>query len=151
VGSGFNGSLRYAITNAANGDTITFGTGVTGTINLTGALPDLTHSVSIQGPGANSLTVRRNIGGNYRILTVAAGATVSISGLTISNGYPTGGVDGGGILNSGMLTVSTCTITGNTVDSSGGGIANYGTLLVSSSTITANNGGGIFNRYGSSP
>jgi hypothetical protein len=147
VGSGLNGSLRYAITNAANGDTITFGTGVTGIINLTGALPDLTHSVSIQGPGANSLTLRRNTGGNYRIFTVAAGATVTISGLTISNGYLTGDADdGGGILNSGMLTVSACTITGNTVASAGGGIANYGTLLLSSSAITANNsssGGGI--------
>ena len=37
VGSGLNGSLRYCITNAVDGDAINFG--VTGTINLTSALP----------------------------------------------------------------------------------------------------------------
>ena len=37
VGSGTSGSLRYAITQAVNGDAINFG--VTGTINLTSALP----------------------------------------------------------------------------------------------------------------
>jgi hypothetical protein len=49
VGSGLTGSLRYAITNATDNDHITFG--VTGTINLTGGLPGLAHSISIEGPG----------------------------------------------------------------------------------------------------
>ena len=40
VGSGLTGSLRHAITNAADNDHITFS--VTGTINLSGALPNLT-------------------------------------------------------------------------------------------------------------
>jgi hypothetical protein len=50
-GEGGNGmdDLRYWITNATDGNDIKFG--VTGTINLTGALPDLTHSISIEGPG----------------------------------------------------------------------------------------------------
>src|SRR5262245_43273715 len=74
VGSGLTGSLRYALTNAADNDHITFG--VTGTINLTGALPNLTHSISIEGPGATQLTVRRNTGGSYGIFTVGSGATV---------------------------------------------------------------------------
>jgi hypothetical protein len=151
VGSGLNGSLRYTITNAVDNDTITFG--VTGTINLTGALPDLTHSVSIQGPGADRLTVRRDTGGNYRILTVDSGTMVSISGLMIANGYvPTGG----GIRNSGTLTVSNCIISGNTAYGGlGGGIYNDGTMTISSSTISGNfalngtgfgtAGGGIFN------
>jgi hypothetical protein len=43
------GDLRYCITNATDGDDIKFG--VTGTINLTEALPDRTHSVSIEGSG----------------------------------------------------------------------------------------------------
>src|SRR6516225_3525975 len=84
VGSGLTGSLRYAITNAADDDHIAFG--VTGTINLTGALPNLAHSISIDGPGAAQLTVRRDTGGNYRIFTVSGGTTVSIAGLTITNG-----------------------------------------------------------------
>jgi hypothetical protein len=161
-GSGLAGDLRYCINQAADGDAITFG--VTGTINLTGALPDLTHSISIDGPGASLMTVRRDTGGNYRIFTVDGGPTVSICGLTITNGYVTGQFDvyGGGIENAGTLTVSNCTISGNQVSSDpsyysyvyGGGIANFGTLTLSNSTVAGNravglsgfdDGGGIAN------
>ena len=44
-GSGLSGDLRYCITHAADGDDITFGDGITGAINLTRALPDLTQAV----------------------------------------------------------------------------------------------------------
>jgi hypothetical protein len=145
VGSGLTGSLRYAITNATDNDHITFS--VTGTINLTGALPTLTHSISIEGPGAAQLTVRRNTGGNYGIFAVGSGATVSISGLSITNGYNPS-LFGGGIDNLGTLTVSDCTISGNTAEGFGGGILNDGTLTVSHSTISGNSayfGGGIGN------
>src|SRR6516162_670616 len=76
VGSGLNGSLRYCIANVGDNDTITFADSVTGTIDLSGALPNLSHSVSIEGPGPDQLTVRRNTGGNYRIFTVGSGTTV---------------------------------------------------------------------------
>src|SRR5262249_61071858 len=58
------GTLRQAIlvANATPGDdAITFG--VTGTINLAGALPDLSTNIDIQGPGANLLTVQRGTAG----------------------------------------------------------------------------------------
>src|SRR5262249_20754894 len=84
VGSDLNGSLRYCIANAADGDSIQFG--VTGPINLTGALPNLTHSVSIDGAGPDQLTVRRDTGGDYRIFTIPPGTTVSMVGLTIADG-----------------------------------------------------------------
>src|SRR5262249_21370949 len=77
-GAGSAGDLRYCLTQAQSGDHIAFG--VTGTINLTRALPDLTRNVSIDGSGADQLTVRRDTGGNYRIFTVAAGANVSMTG-----------------------------------------------------------------------
>jgi len=153
VGSGLNGSLRYAITNAVDNDTIMFG--VTGTINLTGALPGLAHSISIEGPGADQLTVRRDIGGYYRIFTVGFGSMVSIDGLTISNGEVYGDY-GGGIYNGGTLTVSNSTLSGNTSDY-GGGIFNHGTLTVTGSTLSGNfasgydfdnGGGGIYNYEG---
>src|SRR5262245_63393503 len=57
AGSGLTGDLRYCITNAVDNDKISFDDGVTGTINLTGALPALSHSIDIEGPGAASLTV----------------------------------------------------------------------------------------------
>src|SRR5262245_31440831 len=41
-------------------DTINFS--VNGTINLTGALPDISSDLTINGPGSGLLTVRRNTG-----------------------------------------------------------------------------------------
>ena len=164
VGAGLTGSLRYALTNAADNDHITFG--VTGTINLTGALPNLAHNISIDGPGAAQLIVRRDTGGSYGIFAVGSGATVSISGLSITNGYVAEfRAVGGGIDNAGTLTVSNCTISGNIALGAvagsagvgyGGGIANFGTLTLSNSTVAGNDargageagGGGISNDRG---
>jgi hypothetical protein len=143
VGQGQNGSLRYCITNATDGDSIAFGDGITGTINLTGALPDLRHSVRIEGPGADLMTVRRDTGGDYRIFTVTTGATVSISGVTIANGHLfILGDEGAGILNRGTLTLSSSTVADNRTDgaefANGGGIFNSGTMTIVSSLVTNN-------------
>jgi uncharacterized delta-60 repeat protein/CSLREA domain-containing protein len=148
-------SLREAITAAnsqAGDDIINFG--VTGTINLTGALPDLASNIQIHGPGAASLTVRRDTGGDYRIFTIAGGTIVGIDGLTISNGFEPSGYGGGIYNNGGTLTVSNSTLSGNSASNvnqytAGGGIYNNGGLLtVSNSTLSgnsANYGGGIGN------
>jgi hypothetical protein len=149
MGNGLNGSLRYCMTNAADEDDIQFGDGVTGTINLTRTLPDLTHSITIQGPSPDQLTVRRDTGGNYRIFTVHGGITVGIGGLTIANGAIS--LAGGGISNSGTLTLINCTVSGNSVlgSISGGGIYNDGMLTLDNSTVSDNSaasgGGGVFN------
>src|SRR5688572_17681381 len=148
------GSLRDAITAAnlnADADTIVFDTGVTGTINLQSALPVLSTEMTIQGPGATVLTVRRDTGGDYRIFTIASGQTVIISGLTISNGSPTGGFpagEGGGIFNDGTLTLQDSIVTGNSAVSGtndGGGIYNTfnGTLTLEHSTVSGNTASGI--------
>ncbi len=150
-------TLREAINtvNATPGaDTILFKAGLGGTIQLSAALPDL-GNITMQGPGAGVLTVRRNTGGNYRIFTVPSGSTASISGLTISNGLADGAGNyiagsGGGIYNDGgTLTVQNCTITGNAASGGGGGgVANRaGTLTVQNCTINGNSardGGGIY-------
>src|SRR5262249_9660275 len=67
-GKSFVGDLRYCIGQAQDKDSIQFA--VNGTINLTRALPDLTRSISIEGPGADLLTVRRSTGEYYRIFKV---------------------------------------------------------------------------------
>ena len=148
------GTLRAAILAADVGkpsDKFTIGVSVTGTIDLQSPLPDLNNTIAIQGPGASSLTVERAAGASFSsaIVTVDPGQTASLSGLTIANG------DDGGIANyGGTLTVSGCTISGNSglhfgfVD--GGGIDNAatGTLTVSGCIISGNsafNGGGIWN------
>jgi CSLREA domain-containing protein len=169
LGSGT--SLREAINFAdANfgADTITFA--VAGTITLTGPLPALTDAATttITGP-AGGITLDAH--GASGILQVNAGASVSLSGLTLANGSaPDGGAilnagtltltndtltdnsasgSGGGIDNVGALTLSNCTLTGNSASVSGGGIANSGALTVSNCTLTGNSasgsGGGIAN------
>jgi hypothetical protein len=155
------GTLRDAIQTADAGTssdkfTIGFASGLTGTIELQGALPDLTNSIDIQGPGASSLTVEPAAGVSLTaaIFTVDMGQSVSLSGLTIANG------NDGGILNfGGTLTVSSCTLCGNSATAAvGGGIANevgfspdsttLATLTVSNSILennSASRGGGIDN------
>jgi len=146
------GSLRQAMldANAApGGDIITFI--VTGTINLASALPAIEQDLTITGPGANQLTVRRDTGGNYRIFQINVATTVSISGLTLTNGNVTG--DGGGIHNSGNLTVTECALVANTATNVGGGILNLGTLNILRSTLSGNtatsDGGGLWTSNGS--
>jgi hypothetical protein len=158
AGAGLAGDLRYCIgqANASPGDdTLTFS--VTGTINLSRGLPSLSTNIAIRGPGAGSLTVRRQAtGGYYRIFTVGRGATVSISGLTITNGNA--GDDGGGIFiyPTGTLTLNNATVSHNHAEHSGAGISNNGTLTLNNATVSSNDayslsgeyggpGGGIFN------
>ncbi len=120
------------------------------------ALPDLTTNISIRGPGAKLLTVRRDTGAAYRVFTVDSGATVGISGLTVRNGQDSGitnagtltlsnatisdnsAGEGGGLYNSGTATVTACTFTRNYGDWSGSALYNIGTLTLSNSTVSGN-------------
>ncbi len=143
-----SGSLRACIMAAIaanNGETINFKSSLNGgTITLGSALPAITGSMTIAGPGANLLTIS---GSNlYQIFSIAFGPTVTISGLTIANGSST---TGGAIFNGGTLIVNNSTFSGNTASSTGGGIYNVGTLMVTSSTFSGNTAGstagGIYN------
>jgi predicted outer membrane repeat protein len=144
------GSLRAAILAADAGsssDKFTIGFAVSGTIDLQSPLPDLSNSITIQGPGAGSLTVERAAGATIAsaLVTVDVGQTASLSGLTIANS------SAGGIINSGTLSVSNSALSGNSAVDAGGGIFNAGTLTVSGSTLSGNSttpggdGGGIYN------
>jgi hypothetical protein len=119
-------------------------------VNLTGVLPDITESVSINGPGANLVTVRRNTGGNYRIFNVNTTGVVTLSGMTISNGLISS-PSGGGVQNASGATVNitNCTVSGNSASGSGpigGGLSNSGTgtMNVTNCTLSGNSatGGG---------
>jgi len=124
-------------------------TGVTGAIDLTGALPSIASGIVLNGPGADSLTVRRSAVENYRIFTVAAGMTATLSGLTVDNGSLVG-ENGGGIFNGGTLVLAGTVISGSSAYL-GGGIFNVGTLTLTNSTVSDNSaeqGGGIDNDAG---
>ena len=151
------GSLRQALEDVNDGDTIDFA--ITGTITLESGELLVDKSITISAPGADTLVVDGNA--NSRVFRISAGQTVTISGLTIRNGHSTGvfpDVGGAGIYNDhAALTVDSCTFTGNTVDisgfSAGGAIFNDGldgaaTLTISNSTLSSNSagdGGGIYN------
>jgi hypothetical protein len=148
------GSLRAGLASAANGDTID-ATGISGTITLTSGELLVDKSITINGPGAANLAVNGNA--TSRVFHVGSGTTVTIAGLTITNGHvPDLAGDGGGIYNDhATLTISNCTLSGNSAGpfGYGGGIDNYGfsgsaTLTITNSTLSGNSaqfGGGIFN------
>src|SRR5436190_20655144 len=119
------GSLRQALADVNDGDTITFA--VTGTIGLTSDELFINKNITISGPGPSMLTVSRNSATHFRIFHILR-HTVTIEGLSITNGIAPGNVPGpgGGIFcddeesNNERLavTVSNCVISGNTA---GGG------------------------------
>ena len=142
------GSLRDAIATSAPGDTIDFS--VTGTITLSSTLA-IDKNLTIRGPGAASLSVSGN---NSVVVFVTSYYTnVTISGLTVTRGFNAyQGGWGGGIVNSGSMTVSDCVITGNTIPAGGGpggGIFNYSSLQLINSVVSGNSaaygGGGVWN------
>jgi hypothetical protein len=145
------GSLRAEIAAAHNGDTIVFAPSLNGqTITLTNGELLIKHSITIAGLGASQLAVSGNHAS--RVFELSQGArSVTLSGLTISNGVAAGG-GGGGIFFEGgsTLTVSGCTLTGNSA-TIGGGIFSGGSLTVSGCTLSGNTatsatygGGGIY-------
>ncbi len=145
-------SLREAVT-AANSlidaDVVDFSVSVRGQLDLTmigdtsggeSAL-GLSANVAIQGPGANELALRRSSSRDFRLFYVLPGVTASISGLTLSNGKLNGG---GGILNSGSLTIQNSILSSNSATADGGALYNLGTLTMTHSTLSGN----IAMRYG---
>jgi N-acetylneuraminic acid mutarotase len=140
------GSLRQALADANDGDVIGFA--VTGTIGLTSGELLVTKNITISRPGAENLAVNGNA--KSTVFHVAPGETVTISGLTITNGHASD--SGGGIYNDhAVLILNNCVITGNSAALNiGGGIHNdgtnigYATLQINNCLIT-NNSGGIYN------
>ena len=186
-------TLREAIVAANAGpgaNSIEFAPPVPGVIVLTqGELP-IAGDLTITGPGSSTLTISGN--NASRVLNITSG-TVEITGLTIANGNDSsasgggilieGGVtvtgddlvvfnnraphgDGGGIANSGILTLTNSLVYSNTIGTlfsefaqRGGGIANSGAMTLTGVDVTGNTviagasgygyGGGIGSYYAS--
>jgi len=143
------GSLDDAITSASSGDTITFNLTYPAIIALCGTLV-ISTNLTIAGPGAASLAISEGQDSTCSTGPVffVSGGTVRISGLTIQYGYaPVPG--GGDIVNYGTLALTACTVSygGTEPGGSGGGINNSGILTLIDSTLSGNftpdEGGGI--------
>jgi hypothetical protein len=139
------GSLRQAVLDAnahPGADTIVFAPGLHGTIKLTSGELSVTDSVTIQGPGANKVSVSGNDAS--RVFETAAGINVTINDLTITHGKALD--QGGGILNDGAnLTLTRDVLSQNVVvesatdSGSGGGLRSLGgTLTITDCQIIGN-------------
>jgi hypothetical protein len=152
------GDLRYCINQAADEDAITFG--VQGTITLTQGELAIGKDLNIVGPGVDHVAVSGNAAS--RVFEISAGASVFLSGLTVTGGQlsPTGSntAMGAGVANYGNLTMTGCAVTGNKILGSSnstadaGGIFNGGTLTMIGGSVADNTasggtsfGGGICN------
>jgi len=146
VDSAGPGSLRAAIEAAnSNPGPDTIGIGTSGTIDLEEALPTISDDVTIRGPGANLLTVRRK-SGEFRIFKIESLACcpeVTISGITIANGLAESGA---GIESTAVLVLERVAVVGNeaaasegsTAAAEGGGILSFGSLVLRESTVSGN-------------
>ena len=120
-------------------------------------------SLELIGAGASTTIIDGT--GTGRVIGIPAGSVVTLANVTVRNGRPPlgFGVFGGGIGNSGTLTINSSTVSGNvafgTRSGYGGGISNGGTLTINNSTLSGNTaacgdlscnagGGGIYNASG---
>ena len=149
-------TLRAAIEQAASGDTVSIPAGtytltlgslsIFKSLTLAGARPEDTI---IQASTVNPVETPNDPGvANFRVLSVGGG-NITISGVTIRHGNASPS-NGGGIRNSGTLTLTNSTVSDNAAGSVSGGIDNLGTLTLASSTVSGNTapdgGGGIWNQ-----
>ncbi|HWY74951.1 MAG TPA: LamG domain-containing protein, partial [Verrucomicrobiae bacterium] len=151
-----SGSLRQALRNAAlrpGADLVTFAASLSGgVIHLASGFLDVKDSSG--AVDISAATLQRGItitgDGASRAFNLEAGSSLTLDSLKIVSCY----ADlGGAILNSGNLTVRSCTIASNLAQYVGGiySIATNASLVISNSTLAANSAsnldGGIFS-YG---
>ena len=124
---------------------------------------DITDDLIIIGVGSSNSTIDGN--NTDRVLEVHNGSQLTLSGFTIKNGNPGAGVDGGGILVNGILTLSESAVQenqGNGISNDGGivsltnvnltnnsgyGVRNHnlGSLTFEGGEVRGNSGGGVYN------
>jgi len=131
-----------------------FDSSAAGTITLTTGQLDIFDDVTITGLGAaDSIISGYNNSRIFYIYNYAASLTVSISGLTMTDGYVGNNGEGGAIANWGNdLTLSSVVLTGNSASGDGGAIWSqssaspntdrYAPLTISDSEISENTASG---------
>lgn len=146
------GSLRWAIAQAPAGSTITFASGLKGTIYLTRKDLELKNDITLLDSRLGNISIS---GGSPQSQT---GHTISINSMAtviFENLSFTGTTtwDGAFIRNQGHLTLTNCIVSGNTSYNTGGGLENRGGSLTLNNTEVSGNtagdaAGGIYNWNG---
>jgi CSLREA domain-containing protein len=155
AGTGDGCTLREAIMLANPlGATITFDATLTSggaqviTLDATRGQLVIAKNLTIAGPGAELLTVRRaaDAATNFRIVEIQRNGTsnvaVTISGLTIAGGKADYAAGIANMVRGNSLTLSRVAVSGNTAaGGTGGAVYNLGTLIIDRSTISGNSAG----------
>lgn len=136
-------TLREAINDAVDGDTVTFDASLaSGSITLNGTELSINKALKIQA------NVPISVSGNNasRVFNVGSNGIVTLTGLTVRDGYVSG--DGGGIYNQGELRLEGTGVINNEAQR-GGGLANLSGTVTLSDTQVSNNsstwgGGGLY-------
>ena len=155
-------TIGHAISLAVSGDSIIVAHAIYAE-NLT-----IGKNLTILGSGAATTII--DGGGTATVVTISNGTHVTLSKMTIRNGnastvvvidFTMRAIAGGGISNSGTLTLTNSTVSGNSAPipcihsflfceshggtAWGGGIYNSGALIISNSIISGNQAGGYCN------
>jgi hypothetical protein len=158
AGSATDVTLRYAVAHldtgtAATTNTINFASNLAGqTFTESAANGELSinQGVTITAP-TGGLTIDGGGASGAQGDVLFVGASIVLNGLTITHADNVGS-DGGGVFNSGTLTINNCTFSAN-FGKAGGAIANVGTLTVNASTFSGNSSkgaGGAIENFSSS-
>ncbi len=144
------GSLRNAISKAGDGDIISFDLPYPSVIKLKGNLLDINRNITIQGPGADKLSISGE--GKSRVFNLSRNSLaevlspIVISGLTIMNGYSS---SGGGIFcdyaatgSTKPITLRECIIRDNCAEQEGAGLYSQGNNIKVLGCTFKNNGDG---------
>ena len=138
------GSLRDAVNNAADGDTIDLTQLQCSTISLsTGAILIGAADLTLQGPGDHRLAITGNDDYGSSLLYDLGGGTLTVDGIDLSFGskYRSDNIARGGcVYTNGNLKlndsrVSFCGVHANTYTASGGALYAYGTATITYSQI----------------
>src|SRR4051812_15447635 len=139
-----SGSLRDAVDNAADGDTIDLTQLSCSTISLsTGAILIGVSDLTLQGPGNHQLMIQGSGGSGAGLLYDFGGGTLNVDGIDFSFGdkYRSDGpAHGGCIYSVGNLSVSdahiyACGVHANTYPAAGGALYAYGFVTVLNTDI----------------
>ncbi len=134
-------TIQAAVDSASDGDTIVMAAG------LYREDVRISKALVLQGAGSDNTIIEGTA--RQAVIMIGAGATVSISGVTVQNGGRSGVNGSGGIFNDGIATLSDSKVINN-FSFLGGGIANGGEMTIISSAIDTNigvfGGGGVFNQ-----
>jgi predicted outer membrane repeat protein len=150
VGNGTPASCTEAALDAAldAGGLITFNCGGAVTIPFTSTKTLTTNKPDVTIDGGGLVTFTAN--SERQLFRVNAGKTLKLLNLRLEQGYSK--QNGGAILNSGTVEITSSLLSGNSADFNGGAIASTGTLNLIKTSFKDNfssfSGGAIFNDAG---